>query len=432
MITLARSIFNIYQQFRIGRLFMTLKQTDSTVYGLVEKELEYQKKTLRLIASENYASKAVMEATGSVLTNKYAEGYPHKRYYAGNRYVDEIESLAIERAKKLFNAGHANVQPHSGSSANIAAFFAFLEPGDKFMGLDLPHGGHLTHGSQVNFSGKWFKAVTYTVSKETEALDYDQIRKSALEEKPKLVICGYTAYPLIIDFKEFRSICDEVGAVMMADIAHFAGLMAAGVYPSAVPYADVITTTTHKTLRGPRGAMIMCPEENAKKIDKAVFPGMQGGPLENVIAAKAVCFHEAMQPEFKDYAAQVVKNAKALAEELAANGLRLVAGKTETHLVLVDLTPKGVTGKDAQIALEEAGIITNRNTIPFETRSPFITSGLRLGTAALTTRGMKESEMKHAASMIVKVIENPNDSELKLKIRSEVTELCARFPIYER
>lgn len=411
---------------------MSLKQTDSAVYELAEKELEYQKKTLRLIASENYASKAVMEATGSVFTNKYAEGYPKKRYYAGNRYVDEMELLAIERAKKLFNVGHANVQPHSGSSANIAAFFAFLEPGDKFMGLDLPHGGHLTHGSPVNFSGKWFKAAPYTVSKETEALDYDQIRKQAIEEKPKLIICGYTAYPLIIDFKAFREICDEVDAIMMADIAHFAGLMAGGAYPSAAPYADVITTTTHKTLRGPRGAMIMCPEENAKKIDKAVFPGMQGGPLENVIAAKAVCFHEAMQPEFKEYAAQVVKNAKVLAEELAANGLRIVAGKTETHLVLVDLTPKGITGKDAQFALEESGIITNRNTIPFDTRSPFITSGLRIGTAAVTTRGMKESEMKHTASMIVKAIENPNDSELKLKIRNEITELCGKFPVYEK
>lgn len=409
---------------------MSLKQTDGAIYGLVEKELDYQKKTLRLIASENYTSKAVMEATGSIFTNKYAEGYPNKRYYAGNRYVDEMETLAIERAKALFKAGHANVQPHSGSSANIAAFFAFLEVGDKFMGLDLPHGGHLTHGSHVNFSGKWFKAVPYTVSKETEALDYDAIRKTALEEKPKLIICGYTAYPLIIDFKAFREICDEVGAVMMADISHIAGLIAGESYPSPAPHSDVITTTTHKTLRGPRGAIIMGPEENAKKIDKAIFPGMQGGPLENVIAAKAVCFHEAMQPEFKEYAAQIVKNAKVLAEELVANGLRLVAGKTETHLVLVDLTPKGITGKDAQMALEESGIITNRNTIPFDTRSPFITSGLRLGTAAVTTRGMRESEMKEIASLIVKIIENPNDSELKLKTRSGIEELCNRFPVY--
>lgn len=409
---------------------MSLKQTDGAVYELIQKEADYQKKTLRLIASENYASKAVMEATGSVLTNKYAEGYPKKRYYAGNTYVDEIELLAIERAKKLFNAGHANVQPHSGASANIAAFFAFLNPGDKFMGLELPHGGHLTHGSPVNFSGKWFKAVSYTVSKETEALDYDHIRKRALEEKPKLIICGYTAYPLIINFKAFREICDEAGAVMMADISHFAGLVAGGVYPSPVPYADVITTTTHKTLRGPRGAMIMCPEKNAQTIDKAVFPGMQGGPLENVIAAKAVCFHEDLQPAFRQYAAQIVKNAKVMAEAFAAAGLRLVAGKTETHLILLDLTPKGITGKDAQAALEEAGIIANRNTIPFDTKSPFVTSGLRLGTPAITTRGMKEGEMKQIASMIVKVLENPNDAELKLRTRKEVEELCDRFPVY--
>jgi len=408
-----------------------LQQTDRAIFDLIEKETEYQKKTLRLIASENYASKAVMEATGSILTNKYAEGYPKKRYYAGNKYVDEIELLAIERAKKLFSVGHANVQPHSGASANIAAFFAYLDVGDKFMGLDLPHGGHLTHGSPVNFSGKWFKPVSYSVDKETEALDYDKIRKRAIEEKPKLIICGYTAYSLIIDFKAFREICNEVGAVMMCDISHFAGLVAGGVYPSPAPYADIITSTTHKTLRGPRGAMIMCPEANAQRIDKAIFPGMQGGPLENVIAAKAVCYHEAMQPEFKTYAAQIVKNAKVLAEELSSKGLRLVAGKTETHLILLDLTAKGITGRDAQAALEEAGIIANRNTVPFDTRSPFVTSGLRLGTPALTTRGMKEGEMKQIADLIVKVIENPNDSALKLKVRGEVEEMCDKFPIYK-
>ncbi len=411
---------------------MTLEKTDPTIHGLIRNEWEYQRKTLRLIASENYTSRAVMEATGSLLTNKYAEGYPGKRYYAGNRYVDEIETLAIERAKKLFSAGHANVQPHSGSSANIAAFFAFLEPGDKFMGLELSHGGHLTHGSHVNFSGKWFKAVSYGVHPETEALDYDTIMKRAKEEKPKLIICGYTAYPLIINFKAFREICDEVGAVLMADICHFAGLIAGGAYPSPVPYADVITSTTHKTLRGPRGAMMLCSEENAKKIDRAVFPGCQGGPLENVIAAKAVCYHEALQPEFREYASQVVKNAKVLADELSAAGLRIVAGKTETHLVLIDLTQKGITGKDAQMALEEAGIITNRNTIPFEKRSPFVTSGLRIGTAALTTRGMKESEMKEIAAMINRVIENPNDSEIKIKIRKDVEGLCRSFPIYDQ
>jgi glycine hydroxymethyltransferase len=408
-----------------------LKQTDGAVEGLLQKELEYQQKTLRLIASENYASRAVMEATGSILTNKYAEGYPGKRYYAGNQYVDQVEILAIERAKKLFGTGHANVQPHAGASANIAAFYAFLDVGDKFMGLDLANGGHLTHGSPVNFSGKWFKPCAYMVDKKTEALDYDDIRKRALAERPKLIICGYTAYPLVIDFKAFREICNETGAVLMADISHFAGLVAGGAYPSPAQYADVITTTTHKTLRGPRGAMIMCPQANAQKVDKAIFPGMQGGPLEHCIAAKAVCFHEALQPEFRTYAAQVVKNAKALADELAARGLRLVAGGTETHLILVDLTPKGVTGKDAQMALEEAGIITNRNAIPFDPRPPFVTSGLRVGSAALTTRGMMESEMRHVGQLIVKVIENPNDSELKLRVREEVEELCGRFPIYK-
>jgi len=407
-----------------------LKKTDSDIYDLVSKEKDYQQSTLRLIASENYASKAVMGATGSVLTNKYAEGYPGKRYYAGNKFVDEVERLAIERAKKLFSVGHANVQPHSGASANIAAFFAFLSPGDKFMGLELPHGGHLTHGSAVNFSGKWFKPVSYGVDPKSEALDYDAIMKRAKEERPKLIICGYTAYSLIIDFKAFREICDAVGAVMMADISHFSGLVAGGVYPSPAPYADIITSTTHKTLRGPRGAMILCPEKNAQLVDKAVFPGMQGGPLENVIAGKAVCYHEALQPEFKHYAGQVVKNAKALAEELSAAGLRLVAGGTETHLILVDLTPKGITGKDAQIALEEAGIILNRNTVPFDKLSPFVTSGIRLGSAALTTRGMKESEMKHIASIMMKVLNNPNDSDIKLGVRKEVEELCEMFPIY--
>jgi len=409
---------------------MFLKKADSEISDLLSNEMNYQQSTLRLIASENYASQAVMEATGSVLTNKYAEGYPGKRYYAGNKYVDQVERLAIERAKKLFNVGHANVQPHSGASANVAAFFAFLTPGDKFMGLDLPHGGHLTHGSPVNFSGKWFKPVSYGVDPKTEALDYDAIMKRAKEERPKLIICGYTAYPLIIDFKAFREICDSVGAIMMADISHFSGLVAGGAYPSPAPFADIITSTTHKTLRGPRGAMILCPEKNMQIVDKAVFPGMQGGPLENVIAGKAVCFHEALQPEFKEYAAQVVKNAKVLAEELAASGLRLVAGKTETHLILVDLTPKGITGKDAQFALEEAGIILNKNTVPFDKLSPFVTSGIRLGSAALTTRGMKESEMKHIASLIMKVINNPNDSDIKLGVRKEVEELCDRFPVY--
>jgi len=408
---------------------MSLEHTDSEIFGLIKQEKEYQEGTLRLIASENYASKAVMEATGSVLTNKYAEGYPGKRYYAGNRYVDQIENLAIERAKRLFSVGHANVQPHAGASANIAAFFAYLEVGDKFMGLDLAHGGHLTHGSPVNFSGRWFKPVSYNVSKETEALDYDEIRKKAIEEKPKLIICGYTAYPLTIDFKAFREICDEVGAVMMADISHIAGLIAGGAHPSPAPYADIITTTTHKTLRGPRGALIMCKEEEAKRIDKAVFPGLQGGPLENTIAAKAVCFQEALQPSFKEYAKKVVENAKTLSEALAAGGLRLVAGRTDNHLILLDLTAKGITGKDAQMALEEVGIISNRNTIPFDSRSPFITSGLRLGTAAVTTRGMGKEEMDRIADLIVRVISSPADEQVKAKAASDVSELCSAFPV---
>ena len=408
-----------------------MKKTDKEVYDLIVSEEDYQKKTLRLIASENYTSRAVMEATGSILTNKYSEGYPGKRYYAGNKYVDQIETIAIERAKKLFGAEHANMQPHAGASANIAAFFAFLSPGDKYMGLDLANGGHLTHGSPVNFSGKWFKPTAYTLDKKTEKLDYNEIRKRAIEEKPKLIICGYTAYPLQIDFKQFREICDEVGAIMMADISHFAGLVAGGAYPSPLPYADIVTSTTHKTLRGPRSAMIMCKAKHAQAIDKAVFPGMQGGPLEHSIAAKAVCFHEALQPEFKDYAKQVVKNAKAMALEFEAKGLRLVSGGTESHLVLVDLTPKGITGKDAQVALEEAGIITNRNAIPFDPRPPFVTSGLRVGSAALTTRGMKEGEMKHVADLIVKVVENHSNASIKENVRKEVEELCSKFPIYK-
>ena len=410
---------------------MSLKETDPIVFGLIEDELQRQEKTLAMIASENYASKAVMEATGSVLTNKYAEGYPGKRYYAGNKCVDSVESLAIERAKQLFGAEHANVQPHAGAPANMAIFLAFLNPGDKFMGLELSQGGHLTHGSPVNFSGRVYKPVAYTVDKQTEMLNYDEVRKRAHEEKPKLVICGYTAYPRIIDFKQFREICDEIGAIMLCDMSHFAGLVAGEVIPSPVPYADIIMTTTHKTLRGPRGAMILCKKEHAEKIDKSVFPGLQGGPIENAIAGKAVCFYEALQPSFKEYATQVVKNANVLADELVANGLRLVSGGTDTHLILADLTAKGITGKEAQFALEEAGIVCNRNTIPYDTKSPFITSGIRLGTPALTTRGMRESEMKEIAKMILAVVSNPQDAALKDKIRGEVEAMCGKFPVYK-
>jgi len=410
---------------------MSLKETDPIVFGLIEDELQRQEKTLAMIASENYASKAVMEATGSVLTNKYAEGYPGKRYYAGNKCVDSVESLAIERAKQLFGAEHANVQPHAGAPANMAIFLAFLNPGDKFMGLELSQGGHLTHGSPVNFSGRVYKPVAYTVDKQTEMLNYDEVRKRAHEEKPKLVICGYTAYPRIIDFKQFREICDEIGAIMLCDMSHFAGLVAGEVIPSPVPYADIVMTTTHKTLRGPRGAMILCKKEHAEKIDKSVFPGLQGGPIENAIAGKAVCFYEALQPSFKEYATQVVKNANVLADELVANGLRLVSGGTDTHLILADLTAKGITGKEAQFALEEAGIVCNRNTIPYDTKSPFITSGIRLGTPALTTRGMRESEMKEIAKMILAVVSNPQDAALKDKIRGEVEAMCGKFPVYK-
>ncbi len=411
-------------------MYEEVKNVDPEMYDLLNKEFEYQKNTLRLIASENYTSKAVMAANGSVFTNKYAEGYPGKRFYAGNKYVDMSENLAIERAKKLFKVEHANVQPHSGSQANAAVYLALLKPGEAFMGLDLPQGGHLTHGSKVNFSGILYHSFPYMVDRQTEMLDYDRIEQLARENQPKMIICGYTAYPRIIDFKRFREIADDVGAYMMADISHIAGLIAGEAHPSPAPYADVITTTTHKTLRGPRGAIIMSKEEHAKKIDKAVFPGMQGGPLEHVIAAKAVAFHEAMKPEFKEYAKQIVKNAKKLAEELASSGFRIVSGGTDNHLMLVDVTPLGLTGKEAQESLEEAGIILNKNTIPYDTKSPFVASGIRIGTPSLTTRGMKESEMVYVAELITRVLKNPTDANIKQKVKEEVKALCDKFPIY--
>ena len=409
----------------------SLKQADPEVYEAIRNELGRQRYGLELIPSENFASQAVLEAQGSVLTNKYSEGYPGKRYYGGNQFIDVTETLAIERAKKLFGAEHANVQPHAGAQANMAAYFAFLEIGDKMMGLNLSMGGHLTHGSPVNFSGKWYKVVAYNVDRETHLLNYDEIKKQAIAEKPKLIQCGYTAYPRLIDFKAFREICDESGAYLMADIAHIAGLIAGGVHPSPVPYADVVTTTTHKTLRGPRGAIILCKKQYAEKIDKAVFPGLQGGPLEHVIAAKAVCFKEAMQPSFKEYAKQIVKNAKALADELMGQGFKLVSGGTDNHLILMDLTNKGITGKEAQEVLDSVGITANKNTIPYDTQKPFITSGLRLGTPALTTRGMKESEMKEVGVMIAKVLGNKGDSAILEKVRAEVKALAERFPLYK-
>ena len=408
-----------------------LRETDPEVYEAIRNELGRQRYGLELIPSENFASPAVLEAQGSVLTNKYSEGYPHKRYYGGNQFIDVTETLAIERAKKLFGAEHANVQPHAGSQANMAAYFAFMEIGDKMMGLSLTHGGHLSQGSPVNFSGKWYKIIPYYLNKETQVLDYDAIKKIAMQEKPKLVQCGYTAYPRIIDFKAFREIADACGAYFMVDMAHIAGLIAGGAHPSPVPYADVVTSTTHKTLRGPRGAIVLCKEKYALNIDKAVFPGLQGGPLDHVIAAKAVCFKEAMQPSFKEYAKQIVKNAKALAEELMARGFKLVSGGTDNHLLLVDLTTKGMTGKEAQELLDSVGITVNKNTIPYDTQKPFVTSGIRLGTPPLTTRGMKESEMKEVGGMIANVLDSKGDAAVLTKVKTQVKELCDRFPLYK-
>ena len=409
-----------------------IEQSDPEVYQQLEKELQRQKDVLNMIPSENYVSKAVLEATGTVPINKYSEGYPKKRYYQGNEFVDNIELIAIERAKKLFGAEHANVQPYSGSPANQAVFLAFLQPGDKFLGLDLSCGGHLTHGSPVNFSGKIYNAIQYGVDKETELLDMDSIRKLAQQEKPKLIISGLTAYPRQIDFKAFQDIAEEVGAIHLADISHIAGLIVAGVHPSPFPFTDVVMTTTHKTLRGPRGAILLCKEKYAKQIDKAVFPGLQGGPHDNVTAAKAVAFKEAMTDEFKEYAKQIIKNAKALAETLMQQGIKLVTNGTDNHLLLIDLRPIGIgLGRPAAVALEEAGICTNCNTIPYDPSTPFKPSGIRLGTPILTTRGMKESEMQQIGEWISKIIKDQTNSELKQKIMAEVKQLCEQFPVYK-
>ncbi|SMC21265.1 glycine hydroxymethyltransferase [Clostridium acidisoli DSM 12555] len=408
--------------------FENVKQTDEKVYEIINEEHERQENNIELIASENFTSKSVMEAMGSYLTNKYAEGYPGKRYYGGCYVVDKVEDLARDRVNKLFGSEHANVQPHSGAQANMAVYFAMLETGDTILGMDLTHGGHLTHGSPVNFSGKLYNVVSYGVNKETEQIDYEELRKKALEAKPKMIVAGASAYPRIIDFKRLREISDEVGAYLMVDMAHIAGLVAAGLHPSPVPYADFVTTTTHKTLRGPRGGAILCREKYAKAIDKAVFPGMQGGPLMHVIAGKAVCFGEALKDDFKDYAGQIVKNAKVLAEELTKYGFRLVSGGTDNHLILVDLTNKDVTGKDAEKLLDTVGITVNKNTIPFETKSPFITSGIRIGTAAVTTRGFKEEQMKSIAEYINEAIQN-KDKDLSY-LKEKVNTLCKKFPIY--
>jgi len=405
-----------------------IKNTDPKVFSIIERETERQEHNIELIASENFTSKAVMEAMGSPLTNKYAEGYPHKRYYGGCEIVDEVEDLARDRMKKLFNAEHANVQPHSGSQANMAVYMAVLEPGDTVLGMNLTDGGHLTHGSSVNFSGKLYNFISYGVSKEDEKIDYEELRKIAVESKPKMIVAGASAYSRIIDFKKFREICDEVGAYLMVDMAHIAGLVAAGLHPSPVPYADFVTTTTHKTLRGPRGGAILCKEKYAKAIDKSIFPGIQGGPLMHVIAAKAVCFGEALGDSFKDYIKEVVHNSKVLSEELMKYEFRIISNGTDNHLMLVDLTSRGITGKDAEKLLDSVGITVNKNTIPFETLSPFITSGIRIGTAAVTTRGFKEKEMKEIAYLINYVIENREDN--LDSVRAKVREMCDKYPVY--
>jgi glycine hydroxymethyltransferase len=408
-----------------------LNSSDPVVAELINQEVKRQRDHLELIASENFTSAAVLAAQGSVLTNKYAEGLPGKRYYGGCEYIDKIEQLAIDRAKQLFNAAHANVQPHSGAQANFAVFLTLLEPGDKFMGMDLSHGGHLTHGSPVNVSGKWFQVCHYGVSKETEQLDYEQIRELALRERPKLIVCGYSAYPRIIDFEKFRSIADEVGAYLLADIAHIAGLVASGLHPSPIPYCDVVTTTTHKTLRGPRGGLILTRDgELGKKLDKSVFPGTQGGPLEHVIAAKAVAFGEALKPEFKTYSAQVIENANALAVQLQARGFKIVSNGTDNHLMLVDLRCIGMTGKLADQLVSGVNITANKNTVPFDPESPFVTSGLRLGSPAMTTRGMGIAEFTEIGNIIADRLLNPDSETVAEDCRRRVAALCDRFPLY--
>ncbi len=425
----------------MGFNFKELQEVDPAIYEVLKNELNRQRNVIELIASENIVSPAVLQAMGSWLTNKYSEGYPNKRYYGGNEHVDVSEQLAIDRAKQLFNAEHANVQAHAGSQANLAAYMSVMKPGDTILGMSLPHGGHLTHGHPVNFSGRLFNFVHYGVDKENEVIDIEEVRKLALEHKPKVILAGASAYPRKIDFEAFRQIADEVNAYLMVDMAHIAGLIAAKLHPDPTPVSDVITTTTHKTLRGPRGALILSKQEDrfdkdgkknlAQKVDFNVFPGMQGGPLEHVIAAKAVAFKEAMQPEFVKYQEQVIKNAKVLCDSLKDYGFRIISGGTDNHLILIDITSKGLTGKDAETALDNAMICTNKNMIPFDQRSPFNPSGIRLGTPAVTSRGMKESEMKQIAEWINKIIADVKNTELQQKIKQEVEELCKGFPVYK-
>jgi len=407
-----------------------LIDADPDIAKIIRLETERQASKLELIASENFVSEAVLEAMGSPLTNKYAEGYPGKRYYGGCEFVDMAESLAIERAKQLFGADHVNVQPHSGAQANMAAYFALLEYGDTILGLNLAHGGHLTHGSPVNFSGRFFKVIPYSVEPKTEQIDMAEVRRLAKEHRPKMIVCGASAYPRVIDFERIAAIASGVGAKVMAVIAHIAGLVATGRHPSPVPHCDFVTTTTHKTLRGPRGGMIMCKAAHAAAVNKNIFPGMQGGPLMHVIAAKAVAFKEALAPEFRDYQRQIVANAKALAEAMIAQGFRLVSGGTDTHVMLVDVAVKGLTGKAAEIALDKAGLTVNKNAIPFDTKSPMITSGIRLGTPALTTRGMREGEMRTVAALIAEVLTDVENAALHARVAGKVRDLCSSFPLY--
>lgn len=409
----------------------TLQQQDEKIYNLIQQEIKRQQDGLVMIPSENYASPAVLEAMGTALSNKYSEGYPGKRYYTGNQYIDQIENLAIDRAKKLFNAEHANVQPNAGSGANLAVYAAFLDPGDKVLGLKLSEGGHLTHGHQVNFSGKIYNFIQYGVNKETERFDMDEIKKIAIKEKPKMIVVGTTAYSREINFKIFKEIADEVGAYLFADISHFVGLCIAGIHQDAIPYSDVVMTTTHKTLRGPRSAIILCKEKYAKKIDSAIFPGTQGGPMDHIIAAKAVCFKEASSDEFKIYQQQIVKNAKILAQTLIENGLRIVSGGTDNHLMLIDCRNLNILGKQGANALAEANIYTNFNTVPFDTNSPFNPSGIRLGTPALTTRGFKENEMKIIGKLITDILKDIDNENLKQKTKQIVKSLVEQYPIYQ-
>ena len=408
-----------------------LRASDPAIYAAIQEELGRQRNKIELIASENFVTTAVMEAMGTVLTNKYAEGYPGHRYYGGCEYVDKVETLAIERAKELFGAEHANVQPHSGANANTAVYFAFLKPGDTIMGMNLSHGGHLTHGSPVNISGTYFNIVPYGVDPETETIDYAELERLAEEHKPKIIVGGASAYPRIIDFERMAEIAHKVGALLMIDMAHVAGLVAAGLHPSPVPYADIVTTTTHKTLRGPRGGLILCKEKYAKAIDKAIFPGTQGGPLMHVIAAKAVALHEALQPEFKIYQKAILDNCQALAEGLLSEGFRLVSNGTDNHLLLVDVRGQGLTGKEAEHLLDEAGVTCNKNTIPFDPASPFVTSGIRLGTPAVTSRGFKQEDLKEVAAIIGLVLNNTADLDKQKEAVARVAALCTKYPMYQ-